>query len=88
MSAKRTDTYQPNGLHPRAYDKNCHSELRQTRSSKHRYVYLVGDKRTRKQMMRELKYKVYDSYPKGDEVRYNTHDPKAITPIQIIGGDR
>ena len=39
-------------------------------------------------MMRELKYKVYDSYPKGDEVRYNTHDPKAITPIQIIGGDR
>ena len=86
MSAKRTDTYQPSGLHPRAYDKNNHSELRQTRSQKHRYVYLVGDKRTRKQMRKELKYKVYDSYPKGDEIRYDINNPKALKPIEVIGG--
>ena len=85
MSAKRTDTYQPEGLHPRAYNKDNHSELRQTRSQKHRYVYLVGDKRTRREMRKELKYKVYDKYPKGNEVRYDVNNPKAIKPIEVIG---
>lgn len=86
LSAKRTDTYQPNGLHPRNYDKENHSTLRQTRSQKHRYVYLVGDKRTRRQMRKELKYKVYDEYPKGDTVHYNIADPKPVKPIEVIGG--
>jgi len=85
MSAKRTDTYQPNGLHPRAYDKNNHSKLKQTRSPKHRYVYLVGNKRERKEMRKELRYKVYEKYPKGDETRYDINDPKAIIPTEIIG---
>ena len=84
MSAKRNDTYQPSGLHPRAYDKNNHSELKQTRSAKHRYVYLVGDKRTRRQMRKELKYPVYDEYPKGDEQHYDTDNPQRIIPIKII----
>lgn len=84
LSAKRTDTYQPEGLHPRAYDKNNHSELRQTRSQKHRYIYLVGDKRTKRKMRKQLRYKVYDEYPKGDETKYDTENPKPINPIQII----
>lgn len=84
MSAKRNDTYQPEGLHPRAYNKDEHSNLKQTRSSKHRYVYLVGDKRTRKRMLSELKYPVYDKYPKGDERRYDTDNPIPIHPIEII----
>lgn len=84
MSAKRTDTYQPTGLHPRAYDKNHHSNKRQTRSQKHRYVYLVGNKRERREMRKELLYKVYDKYPKGDEVRYDTNNPQIIEPIEII----
>lgn len=84
MSAKRTDTYQPNGLHPRAYDKTNHSNLQQTRSQKHRYVYLVGDKRTKKQMLKELRYPILKEYPKGDEVHYNVDDPKAVNPIQVI----
>lgn len=84
MSAKRTDTYQPNGLHPRAYDKNNHSDLRQTRSQKHRYVYLVGDKRTKKQMLKELKYPIITPYPKGDEVHYDVENPKAVEPIKVL----
>ena len=84
LSAKRNDTYQPNGLHPRAYDKENHSSLMQTRSQKHRYIYLVGDKRTRKRMLSELKYKIYDHYPKGNEIRYNIDDPKPIKPTEII----
>lgn len=84
LSAKRRDSYQPTGLHPRAYDKNHHSELMQTRSQKHRYVYLIGDKRTRKRMRNELKYPVYDKYPKGDEQRYDVDSPKIVVPIQVM----
>lgn len=84
MSAKRRDTYQPDGLHPRAYDKNNHSSLYQTRSQKHRYVYLVGDKRTKKRMRSELKYPVIDKYPKGNETHYDTNNPVIIHPIQVV----
>lgn len=84
LSAKRNDCYQPNGLHPRAYDKNNHSNLLQSRSQKHRYVYLVGDKKTKKLMRKQLKYKVIDHYPKGDEVRYDVDNPHPIKPIEII----
>lgn len=48
LSAKRLDTYQPEGKHSRCYDKNNHSDLHQTRNPKHRYVYLVGNKKERK----------------------------------------
>ena len=84
MSAKRNDTYQPSGLHPRAYDKNNHSDLMQTRSRKHRYVYLVGDRRTKKRMRRELKYPVYDHYPKGNETHYDVNNPQIINAIEIV----
>ena len=84
LSAKRLDTYQPEGKHPRAYNKDNHSELHQTRSRKHRYVYLVGDKRTKKEMRKELKYKVYDKYPKGDEVHYDVNNPKIVIPVEIV----
>lgn len=87
LSAKRTDTYQPEGKHPRAYNKEDHSEYRQTRSQKHRYIYLVGDKRTKKQMMKELIYPIYP-YPKGDEIHYDTENPKAINPIEVIKNEK
>lgn len=83
-SAKRVDTYQPDGLHPRAYNKDEHSELYQTRSEKYRYVYLVGDKRTKKRMLQELKYPIVTPYPKGDEKHYDTQNPQRAVPIVII----
>ena len=84
MSAKRTDTYQPEDKHPRNYDKNNHSNLHQTRSQKHRYVYLVGDKRTKKQMLKELRYPIVTPYPKGDERRYDESNPIIAEPIRIV----
>ena len=86
-SAKRLDTYQPGGLHPRAYNKDDHSALYQTRSTKHRYVYLVGSKSDKRRMMKELKYPVIKEYPKGDETHYDTKNPKRAIPIQIINRD-
>ena len=88
MSAKRVDTYQPDGKHARAYDKNNHSKLHQTRNPKHRYVYLVGTKRDKREMLKELRYKVYGAYPKGDERRYDTENPKIAIPIQIVDEER
>ena len=35
-------------------------------------------------MLKELKYPVYDNYPKGDEVRYDTNNPQIAVPIQIV----
>lgn len=83
LSAKRVDTYQPEGKHPRSYDKNNHSELYQSRSRKHRYVYLVGTKNDRKRMRSELKYPVYDKYPKGDERKYDTDNPVPVEEKMI-----
>lgn len=84
LSAKRLDTYQPEGKHGRNYDKNNHSDLHQTRNPKHRYVYLVGTKNDKKKMIKELKYKVLDKYPKGDETRYDTDNPKITIPIKVV----
>lgn len=82
LSAYRTDAFQPNGLHPRTYEKGI-PEIRQSRSRKHRYVYLVGDKRQRRKMLAQLKYKVQDKYPKGNEVRYDPNDPKPAIQKQV-----
>lgn len=84
MSAKRVDTYQPTGKHSRNYDKNNHSDLHQTRNPKHRYVYLVGTKKDKREMLKELRYPVYSEYPKGDERRYDTENPQIAIPIQIV----
>lgn len=84
MTKPRTDVYHPNGKHPRhSLDYSKEYNMRQTRSPKHRYVYLVGNKRDRKQMIKELNYKIYDDYPKGDEKRYDVNNPKAPVPMII-----
>ena len=84
MSAKRLDTYQPTGKHSRNYDKNNHSDLHQTRNPKHRYVYLVGNKREKKEMLRQLRYPIKSEYPKGDERRYDTSNPEIAIPIRVV----
>lgn len=83
MSAQRTDTFCPEGQHPRhSSDYNKDNNIRQTRSAKHRYVYLVGNKKDKREMRKELIYEVYDKYPKGDETKYDINDPKPTNPIR------
>lgn len=83
LSAKRCDTYQENGLHPRRYNKENHSEYKQTRTQKHRYIYFCGDKRTKKKLLHELRYPI-KPYPKGDNVKYDVNDPKPVVEIEVI----
>jgi len=72
MTAARTDKYSASG-HSRHYDKN--ETRRQIRTAKYRYVYLVGNKRDRKQMKKELRYPILSNYPKGESRKYDTNNP-------------
>ena len=40
------------------------------RPRKHRYFYLIGTKKDKKEMLKNLAYKV-EAYPKGDNKRYD-----------------
>tara|TARA_R100001460_G_C3512250_1_gene171597 strand:- start:50 stop:634 length:585 start_codon:yes stop_codon:yes gene_type:complete len=64
-SKPRTDMASKNGKHPRHHlgDKT----KRVFRSSKHRYVYLVGNKKDKKYFLNNLKYPLLN-YPKKNEV--------------------
>jgi len=72
MTKPRTDKYSESG-HARHYAKG--ETRRQVRTAKYRYVYLVGNRKQRKQMRNEMKYKV-EQYPKGESRKYDTSDPK------------
>lgn len=82
MTKPRTDAF-CNGVHPRHQKEKKQGNLRQNRNAKHRYVYLVGDRRERKRMLSELRYKT-QPYPKGDERHYDTDNPQMAIPIQIV----
>jgi hypothetical protein len=72
---ERTDIASKNGGHSRHYEKGTTERV--FRSSKHRYVYLVGNRRERKEMRRELRYSQMP-YPKGDERRYDVNNPRSV----------
>lgn len=75
MTKARTDIYSESG-HARHYSKA--EKRRQNRTAKHRYVYLVGSNRERKQMMNEMRYPIVRDYPKGESHRYDIDDPKSL----------
>lgn len=35
-------------------------------------------------MLKQLKYPVYDKYPKGDETPYNIENPNPIQKIEVV----
>lgn len=74
MTKARTDKYSEG--HSRHYAKD--EKRRKLRSAKYRYVYLVGDRRERKQMLKELNYPIISQYPKGESRHYDTSNPVSI----------
>lgn len=73
LSAKRTDTYSPKGVHARHVPKDVSEKtkhLRVLRSRKHRYIYFaMEDKRNKKFLLNKLKYPIQE-YPKGNNQKY------------------
>ena len=47
-----------------------YSKNRKKRSSKHRYIYFIGNKTQKKNMLKNLKYEI-QPYPKGENKRYD-----------------
>lgn len=79
MTKPRTDKYSESG-HARHY--SAEETRRQKRTEKHRYIFLVGDKREKRRMLKQLRYPVISEYPKGDGKRYDIDDPKPIMNIK------
>ena len=80
LSANRTDVYIGDGKHSR--HANGDKNIRQTRSSKHRYIYITGRGGMKNQLLRDLKYEV-EPYPKGESVRYDYTDPKPVESVKV-----
>lgn len=71
---RRTDKYVEGGKHARHYDNKKQGTYRLVRSAKHRYIYLIGNKRFKKAVLKDLKYPIFESYPKGDNSNYTLGD--------------
>jgi len=82
---ERTDKYTENGKHSRHYKKDK-DHLRKVRTSKHRYIYFVGDKRYKKAARANLRYGV-EEYPKGDTDRYSVGDGIVTKIINTSTGE-
>ena len=81
LTKPRTDKYSEAG-HARHYAAG--ETRRQERTAKHRYVFLVGDKREVKRMRKQLKYPVFDEYPKGDSEHYDLTNPQPFIDTRTM----
>lgn len=79
MTKSRTDKYSEG--HSRHYAQD--ETRRSYRTSKHRYIYLTGDKWQKKILMENLKYPIIKEYPKGDNTRYDTNNPIAVVGSEV-----
>lgn len=80
---ERTDIGIEDGSHSRHYDKNIDkSVFRKKRSSKHRYIYIIGTKRHKRIWRSLLRYDAQE-YPKGENKRYDA-SYKPNTQIQLF----
>jgi len=71
LSAKRTDVYVGKGKHSRTYtEEQRQHRVRKIRSRKHRYLYICGNKRFKKEVLGKIKYPIVNEYPKGDPSHY------------------
>jgi hypothetical protein len=75
LTKSRTDKFSESG-HSRHYSPN--ETRRQIRTAKHRYIYLVGNKKERKEMKKALNYEILSEYPKGTSRHYDTDNPISV----------
>lgn len=81
MTKPRTDKYSESG-HSRHYATG--ETWRQERMAKHRYVFLVGNRRDKKQMCKQLNYPVFKEYPKGESEHYDTENPVPFIDTRVM----
>ena len=76
---ERTDMAGEDGKHSR-HNLGI-SQNRVNRSAKHRYIYIVGNKYQKRELMNKLNYSI-ELYPKGDSQRYNSG--KTVKTQQLL----
>jgi hypothetical protein len=76
---ERTDMAGEDGKHSR-HNLGI-SQNRVNRSAKHRYIYFVGNKYQKRELMNKLNYSI-ELYPKGDSQRYNSG--KTVKTQQLL----
>jgi len=69
LSEKRTDV-DTGDKHAR-HCKNFDASVRKNRPRKHRYIYFVGNKKQKRNLLQSLNYKILP-YPKGNNLNYKT----------------
>ncbi len=84
---QRTDKYSGIGKHSRHYDKNKEEIYRTIRTSKYRYIYIAGDKRYKKNIMKHLNYPIIKKYPKGADKHYKVGDTEPILVKDVKTGN-
>lgn len=88
LSANRTDVYVGKGKHSRTYtEEQRQSDIRKIRSSKHRYVYINGNKRFKKDVLKDLKYPVIPEYPKGEVTHYEVGEEEVVWLYNKVTGE-
>lgn len=68
QTKERTDKYTPKNKHCRHYTDE-YDYLRKVRTAKYRYLY-VPNKKFKKEVLKHLKYHIFNEYPKGDNRYY------------------
>jgi hypothetical protein len=87
LSAKRGEKYDPEN--PNRHSKSVIEKVgvvyndlpSRPRPQKHRYVYFIGTKKEKSEMLKNLRYKILP-YPKGDNTRYDS-SYKPLTQMVI-----
>lgn len=41
-------------------------------------IYMVGDKRTKKDMLKNIKCEIFNEYPKVEEIKYDINNPQPV----------
>jgi hypothetical protein len=80
-SKERTDMAGDCGHHSRHNKGDRNNRI--DRSSKHRYVFFVGDKKEKRRLRTDLRYEVLP-YPKGDTQRYDAGQRVKTQPLLFL----
>jgi len=66
-----------NGKHARHQEK-YNSEYKQLISAKYRYIYIIADKRSKKDMLKNIAWEIIKEYPKCIETKYDVNNPQPV----------
>lgn len=68
-----------NGKHFR--HNKLKTDFKEINSGKYRYIYLIGNRKQKKEMIKNINWKIIKEYPKIIERKYDTNNPKPFNDL-------